>query len=96
MAPLGESKRRTDALSRGIYLPRLMMTGYATGISPGVNVKTFRTKNGQAIQPYTGACKDFPVTKTEGDRTYKLCQILPPIPQRFEWINANNIVSKGA
>jgi hypothetical protein len=53
----------------------------------------FRTKKGQAIEPYTGACPTFPVTKEENGRKYKLCQILPPIPQRFEWVNVGNIVA---
>lgn len=44
----------------------------------------YKTRNGRAISPYTGAHKDFPTRKTEGQRSYRLCQILPAVPQRFE------------
>lgn len=57
-------------------------------------MKAYKTKHGQAIVPYTGADKHFSTKRTSENwaKEQRLCQILPPIPQRFEWINTENIV----
>jgi hypothetical protein len=51
--------------------------------------KQFRTVNGQAISaPLATRAVDTPI----GFVDQQLVQILPPIPQRFEWVNDSNIV----
>lgn len=55
-------------------------------------IVSYKTRNGQEIDPLCGCNKDFKTRKTEGQRSYRLVQILPPVPQRFEWVNEDNIV----
>jgi hypothetical protein len=56
--------------------------------------RRYKTVNGTPIERYhsqphpAGAMS---VTKIEQGKRYRLCQIMPPIPQRFEWINEGNI-----
>lgn len=54
-------------------------------------MKAYETKNGQAIEPYAHAAPGFQTVKIENGSRYRLCQILPAIPQRFEWVNESNI-----
>lgn len=57
--------------------------------------KRYFTRNGIEVQPYRPLPwpKSGPmnVHRTEGERQYRLCQVLPPLPQRFEWINEANL-----
>ena len=32
--------------------------------------------------------------KREGGNDYRRCQLLPALPQRFEWVNIANIVAR--
>jgi hypothetical protein len=50
------------------------------------------TKRGTRIIPYHS--ESPAVITRKGD--LQLCQIMPPIPQRFEWIKTSNIVEHRA
>lgn len=49
-----------------------------------------RTSRGQEIALYPASAA-IGVEKLEHGRTYRLCQILPASPQRFEWIRLDHI-----
>lgn len=51
---------------------------------------SLRTIRGQEIELYP-ATAAMRVEKREHGRTYRLCQILPPVPQRFQWVRLDNI-----
>lgn len=60
-------------------------------------VKRYFTRNGVEVQPY----RPLPWPKHNRlevehvdsyDRHYVFCQLLPPIPQRFEWVNSDNLI----
>lgn len=48
---------------------------------------TYSTKHGTPISPLVPA-----QIRGEKHARYRLCQILPAVPQRFEWIHVYNIV----
>lgn len=51
---------------------------------------SLRTIRGQEIELYPASAA-IGVEKREHGRTYRLCQILPASPQRFEWIRLDHI-----
>jgi len=53
-------------------------------------VQVLETLNGQRIVPLMPAQLDYRDTFA-GKECYRLCQLMPPVPQRFEWINVRNI-----
>lgn len=55
----------------------------------------YRTRRGQAIDPVLPArFRDGGGNETDkpADAKYRLCQVLPVAPQRFEWVNVTNIL----
>lgn len=50
---------------------------------------SLRTIRGQEIALYPAGTVQ--TEKREHGRTYRLCQILPPVPQKFEWVRIDNI-----
>jgi len=52
---------------------------------------SLRTSRGQEIELYP-ATAAMRVEKREHGRIYRLCQILPAVPQRIEWVRLDNIV----
>lgn len=59
-------------------------------------MKTYQTRAGVAIQPYVAMpWTKFSTLRVEHGRRYRLCQILPAVPQRLEWINEANIQAVG-
>lgn len=48
---------------------------------------TYTTKHGTRISPIVPA-----QYRGDGKAKYRLCQILPPKPQRLEWIHVYNIL----
>lgn len=58
---------------------------------PAPKAISYETRNGQAILPTN---KDGTFVRRVDERTlinYCLCQIVPVVPQRFEWVNEANI-----
>lgn len=55
--------------------------------------RQYVTTKGQAIVPYSPLPHFNParVTHAEGGHSYRLCQVMPPIPQRLEWIRTDHI-----
>lgn len=51
---------------------------------------SLRTINRQEIELYP-ANASVEVEKREHGRTYRQCQVMPPVPQRFEWIRLDHI-----
>ena len=53
-------------------------------------VQTLETTSGQRIIPLMPAQLDYR-DNGSGKECYRLCQLLPLVPQRLEWINVRNI-----
>jgi hypothetical protein len=52
---------------------------------------SLKTVRGQEIALYP-ASTTVQTERKEHGRTYRLCQILPASPQRFEWVRLDNII----
>jgi hypothetical protein len=59
--------------------------------SPRQEIQPLETLNGQRIQPLLPAQLDYRNGYRGSQECYRLCQILPVVPQRLEWINVKNI-----
>lgn len=55
----------------------------------------YKTVRGIILRPYhsqhLGQEPHLATVKRENGKLYRLYQIMPPIPQRFEWINEGNV-----